>query len=139
MIRHLTELGVQFVKYALVGGSNAVFTFLLYIVFLRILGLHYLLSFSIAWILGVLLTYIINYLWVFKPEQRIRFRIRLVKYIIVYLTSYMINLFLLKSLTERTGYDPIQVQIAILPLVVAINFLGMKCWALRKANTDGAY
>ena len=136
MSRYLVDAGLQFGKYVFVGGFNAIFTFCLYFVLLRIFGLHYIISFSAAWLLGVLLTYIINYRWVFKPEQKIRFRARLAKYIAVYITSYLVNVMLLKSITERTGYDPVCVQIVILPLVVAINFLGIKYWALRKSRSN---
>jgi len=122
---------IQFNKYLFVGGLNFIFTLCIYFFFLKILKVNYLISFSVACLLGVFLTYIINFLWVFKPEQALVFRTRLKKYFVVCLASYLFNLFLLKLLKERTGIDPFIIQLFILPMVIAINFLGMKYWSLK--------
>ena len=124
------ELIRHFVKYSFVGMINAVFSFLLYFILLKIFHLHYLVSFSISWFLGVLLTYVINFLWVFKPEQKLVFKSRLLKYFVIYISSYLLNMFLLKNLTELTGGDPLLVQLFILPVVVAVNFTGIKYWCM---------
>jgi putative flippase GtrA len=122
---------LHFLKYSFVGTLNAVFTFLFYFVLLKVIRLHYLVSFSIAWLSGVLLTYIINFLWVFKPEQKLVFKSRLLKYFIIYITSYLLNMFLLKQLTEFTGGDPLLVQLFIIPVVVVVNFTGIKYWCMN--------
>jgi putative flippase GtrA len=114
-----------------VGALNAVFTFLFYFVLLKVIRLHYLVSLSVAWLSGVLLTYIINFLWVFKPEQKLVFKSRLVKYFIVYITSYLLNMFLLKQFTEFTRGDPLLLQLFIIPAVVAVNFAGIKYWCMN--------
>ena len=49
----------------------------------------------------------------------------------VYLTSYLINILLLKVLTEQTHQDPYYLQFAIIPVVMVVNFLGMKFWSLK--------
>lgn len=122
----------HFIKYLLVGGLNAAFTFLIYFLLIKVFAVHYLISFSLSWVFGVLFTYIINFLWVFKPEQKLQFKKRLFKYYLVYITSYLINLLLLKIIKESTGYDPLVVQLFILPLVIVINFCGIKYWALKR-------
>lgn len=130
------EFLLHFVKYSFVGLFNAVFTFLLFFIFLKLFHIHYLVSFSASWLLGVLATYVINFLWVFKPEDKLVFKSRLLKYIAVYLTSYLLNMFLLERLTGMTGGDPILVQLFIVPVVVAVNFTGIKYWCMsvRPAN-----
>jgi putative flippase GtrA len=122
---------LHFLKYSFVGAFNAVFTFLFYFILLKVIRLHYLVSFSVSWLLGVLLTYIINFLWVFKPEQKLVFKSRLLKYFTVYITSYLLNMFLLKQLTELTRQDPLLVQLVIIPVVVAVNFAGIKYWCMN--------
>ncbi|MCP5105625.1 MAG: GtrA family protein [bacterium] len=137
MIKHLHQIKldrqffVHLVKYGFVGAFNAVFTFIIYFVLLKIVGLHYLLSFSISWASGVLATYVINFKWVFKPEDKLVFKSRLMKYFIVYITSYVINMALLGTITESTGWDPLLAQFLIIPLVVSINFFGIKYWSMR--------
>jgi putative flippase GtrA len=121
----------QFQKYLLVGVANLAFTFLVYFYFLRILQLHYLAAFSLSWAAGLLFTYIVNYLWVFKPESTLTFRGRFTKYATVYLSSFLLNLVSLKALKEALDVDPLIIQLFLLPMVVIINFCGMKFWSLK--------
>ncbi len=111
---------------------NLFFTLAVYFIFLKLLNSHYLTAYSISWLAGVLFTYIINFIWVFKPEKQLVFRTRLTKYFIVYIASFFLNFFALKLLTEKTEWDPLVVQIFILPIIVLINFFGMKFWSLKR-------
>lgn len=131
MIKPDSLFFIHLVKYGFVGIINAVFTFIIYFVLLKVFKVHYLFSFSISWASGVLLTYVINFVWVFKPEEKLVFKSRLLKYFIIYLTSYLLNMLLLGNITEFTGWDPLLVQFFILPLVVTINFLGIKYWSMK--------
>lgn len=121
----------QFIKYLFVGGLNFIFGVITYYLFLHVVHLHYLIAFSLSWILGVLLTYIINFVWIFRPDEKLNFRARLFKYFVVYLTSYLVNIWLLKSLTDYLQQDPFYIQFGIIPIVMLINFLGMKFWSLK--------
>ena len=122
----------QFFKYVIVGIINFVFSLLLFLVLLKVFGIAYLVVFTVTWLFGILLTYVINFVWVFNPEDKIVFRKRLPKYFLVYLTSYIVNLFILRFIVENYDYDPFWVQFCILPIVVMINFFGFKYWALIK-------
>lgn len=123
---------IQFEKYLAVGLLNLLFTLVVYFIFLKLLSSHYLMAYSISWLAGVLFTYIINFIWVFKPEKQLIFRTRLPKYVIVYISSFLLNFFVLKLLTEKTRWDPLIVQMFILPAIIFINFFGMKCWSLKQ-------
>ncbi len=129
---------IHFIKYSFVGFGNLLFTLAVYFLFLKILDFHYLVAYTISWVSGLLFTYVINFLWVFKPEQKLQFKERLFKFCVVFLISFLVNFFLLKWLTQASGKDPLLAQIFILPLIVAINFTGVKYWAMRKAG-DGSY
>ncbi|MEQ8304018.1 MAG: GtrA family protein [Cyclobacteriaceae bacterium] len=122
---------IQFVKYLFVGGINFLFGLITFYIFLHIMQLNYLVAFTISWALGILLTYVINFIWIFKPTEKLVFRARLVKYVVVYLASYTINVVILKVLTDYTGSDPFYLQFGIIPIVMIVNFLGMKYWSLR--------
>jgi putative flippase GtrA len=122
---------IQFVKYIFVGGTNFFFGIAVFYLLVHIFNLNYLVAFTITWILGVLLTYTINFVWVFKPEEKFNFKSRLFKYVTIYLLSYLVNILLLKIITEKIGYDPVFVQFGLIPIVIGINFLGMKYWSLK--------
>jgi len=130
----LRETAVHFIKYSFVGFLNAIFAIIVYFLLLKILRINYLISFSISWVSGVLLTYIINFIWVFRPGDKINFKNRLWKYVLIYGVSYIINLVLLKTIVDLVQTDPFFVQLFILPMVVVINFAGIKYWALKPAK-----
>ena len=133
MIKINYEFANHFIKYNFVGFANAVFTFVIYVLFLKVLKFDYLVSFSISWISGVVFTYIINFVWVFTPESKLIFSSRFGKYFAVYLLSYSFNIFLLRLIHTNFKFDPLVIQIFILPFVVVINFSGIKYWALKKS------
>jgi len=123
---------LQFFKYGIVGGINFVFSMIVFLVLLKVLILEYKIAFTITWLFGIFLTYIINFLWVFKPEDKLEFKSRFPKYFSVYLLSYLINLVLLDVIVKSFHYDPFYTQFFILPLVVFINFFGFKYWGLKR-------
>jgi putative flippase GtrA len=131
--KHLVNkyLNVQFIKFCLVGGINFAFSMLLFLFLLKVLLLGYFIAFTITWLLGILLTYTINFVWVFKPEEKFEFKKRMPKYFLVYLFSYGVNVILLKYLVNTFEYDPFWAQFFIIPIVIVINFFGFKLWALK--------
>ena len=128
---NLNNFLIQFFKYGVVGGINFIFSLALYLFLLRVLHVRYLIAFSVTWFLGILLTYVINFLWVFKPDDKLEFKQRFPKYFLVYLTSYVANVIILRYLVEEYAFDPFYIQFAIIPLVVLINFFGFKYWSLK--------
>ena len=122
---------IHFIKYSFVGIGNFIFTLVLYIIFLNALYFRYEIAFTLSWLLGVFFTYLINFIWVFKPEEKLTFRKRLPKYFLVYISSYALNMLLLRLLVEYFSLLPLLAQMFIIPLVVFINFIGIKYWALR--------
>lgn len=121
----------HFIKYSFVGVANLFFTLVLYIIFLNVFDFRYEIAFTLSWLAGVLFTYLINFIWVFKPEEKITFKKRMPKYFLVYLASYLLNMLMLALFVENFLVDPLVSQIFILPFVVIINFTGIKYWALK--------
>ncbi len=126
------EFYTHLIKFVLVGIFNAAFTFWLYWEFLKYLNMHYLVAYPTSWFCGVAMTYVINFLWVFKPEQKLEFRRRFKKYLVVYLVSLMIGQGSIMLLHSLLPIDPFWLAFLVAPAVVVINFAGIKYWALRK-------
>lgn len=125
------EITSQFLKYGIVGLLNFILTVSLFYYLLKVVQLNYHISFTIIWIISILFTYIINFLWVFKPEDKIEFKKRFPKYFLVYFLSYLVNILLLNYLVSNFSFDPFYIQFVIIPLVILINFLGFKYWSLK--------
>jgi putative flippase GtrA len=98
---------------------------------LKVLRLNYLLSLVTSWALGMVFSYVLNFSWVFKPEQKIQFRARFFKFFLASALSVALNMLALRSIVVRTDFDPFYVQTALIPLIVAFNFSTAKFWSLK--------
>ncbi|MBA3704785.1 MAG: GtrA family protein [Bacteroidetes bacterium] len=134
IIRHfmlLNPSNIQFIKYLFVGGLNFIFGLAAFYFFLNFLSFNYLVALSITWILGVLLTYFLNFIWVFKPEDRIQFKNHFLKYFFAQLASILLNLLTLHYIVRKTNCDPFYIQMVLIPLILIFNFVTTKFWSLR--------
>lgn len=122
---------IEAIKFAIGGTANFILTFIVFTALLKILSINYLISLASAWVLGTLFSYVLNFLWVFKPEQKIQFRARFFKYYLAGLISLLTNMLLLSVIVEHNDFDPFYVQIFLIPFVVIFNFVTAKYWSLR--------
>lgn len=122
----------EFFRYLITGGLNAVLTFLVFVAGLYVLHIHYLLALIAAFLAGTVFTYVLNFVWVFRPENDFSFRRRFFKYLLPNVATFSINLAALYVLVDFLGGDPLLCQIVLMIVVVAANFLFAKYWAFRK-------
>jgi putative flippase GtrA len=127
---------IEFTRFTIVGFINFMLTFLIFFTLLKIFNVNYLISLALVWIIGILFTYFLNFLWVFKPEQRLQFKERFVKYFLSYLLSFALNIFALNYIVERTGFDPFYAQAVLVPFIVIFNFSTSKYWSLRRSSDE---
>lgn len=125
------KLKVEFSKFTVVGAVNFVFTFVLFYLMVKVFNVNYLVSLAIVSLLGMIITYSANYVWVFKTDKRLSYNGRLLKYILAGVASIAFNAIVLKFIVDRTGYDPFYVQAALIPMVVVFNFSTAKFWSLK--------
>lgn len=123
-------LRVEITRFTIVGGLNFVLTFAVFFVLLEVVHTHHLVALAAAWLLGTLFSYSLNYLWVFRPEERLAFRSRFVKYTAAGVASLLMNLAALQVVVAHFHADPFWAQCALMPFVVAFNFLTAKFWSL---------
>ena len=133
-MHQMNRLKVEFSKFTLVGSVNFIFTFVLFYFFVRVIQINYLAALVAVSLLGMILTYSLNHIWVFKPDQKLAFRGRLLKYILSGFLSISLNVWILDYVVSRTGFDPFYVQMALIPLIVIFNFSTAKYWSLRRTS-----
>jgi len=130
----MSRLKLEITKFTIVGAINFVLTFVIFFALVKIIEVNYLVSLVVASAAGVVFTYTFNFVWVFKPERKLLFRERFIKYFLASLLSIALNLFILKYIVERTGFDPFYVQTALIPLLVIFNFSTAKFWSLQSVS-----
>lgn len=131
------KLKTEVTKFTLVGAVNFVLTFVVFTGMLKILGINYLLSLAAAWLVGIIFSYVLNFAWVFKPEQKIQFKARFVRFSLASVLSISLNMLALSYIVERTDCDPFYVQMVLIPFIVVFNFATAKYWSLHRRSSDG--
>ena len=130
----MQKLKIEVTKFTLVGAANFALTFVVFTVMLKVLEVNYLVSLIAAWVVGMLFSYALNFAWVFRPEQKIQFRDRFIRFSLASSLSIALNMLGLSYIVERTDFDPFYVQMALLPFIVGFNFSTAKYWSLRPSN-----
>jgi putative flippase GtrA len=127
----MSTFKIEVTKFSIVGLINTALTFLIFILLLRVFSFNYIASLTLTWIVGILLSYCLNFSWVFKPEHRLQFNKRFAKYLFSYLLSFALNFVSLIYIIEHSNFDPLCVQAALAPLIAIFNFTTSKFWSLR--------
>jgi putative flippase GtrA len=127
---------IEATKFTLVGAANFALTFIVFTGMLKVLAVNYLLSLVAAWIVGMLFSYVLNFVWVFKPEQKIQFRSRFARFFLASMLSISLNMLVLNYIVEHTLFDPFYVQMTLIPLIVVFNFSTAKFWSLSSRSSS---
>lgn len=120
----------QFFDYILVSTLNFILTSILFYVLLKINHINYQISLTIVWFFGILITYFLNSIFVFKVKNELSYY-QFFKYITVYFASFAFNIIALKYITENTFFDPYYTQFFLIPFIILINFCGLKYFVTK--------
>lgn len=123
----MKQLKRQAFRFILVGIGSTVINYSGFFVLLKI-GINYLLSASAGFIFGVLAGFIFNKSWTFESKKSLERSF--IRYFFVYLFSLMVNVIMLKLLVDL-GNSPIYSNALLIPIIVALNFLGSKLIAFE--------
>ncbi|CAN5430202.1 N/A [soil metagenome] len=127
-----SRTSAELVKYLVTGMLNTVLTFLVYAAGLYVFRIHYLVALIAAYLVGILFSYFVNFVWVFQPEERFAFHFRFIKFLIPNAATFVVNLLMLHVIVRYWGGDPFLSQIGLAVVVVAINFMFAKFLAFRR-------
>ena len=125
------RLGVtagQFARFALVGIVSNAALFLLYLVVTQ-LGLGHKLAATLAYVLGVLQTFVFNRSWSFKHGGAAGPAFS--RYMAAYGLGYVINMAALLLLVDQAGFQHQWVQGIMIIMLAVLLFLLQKLWVFR--------
>jgi dolichol-phosphate mannosyltransferase len=125
--------GNQFVRFALVGSSGVFVNLAVYSSFIYLLHVHYLLSATISFLIAMSSNFFLNLRWTFKTHnQGIKaIRDQYLKYAMVTLISYIINIVVLWILVDFWTWHKVLAQLVAIGITTLSNFLGSKLWAFN--------
>jgi putative flippase GtrA len=108
------------------GAANSGLTYLLYLGLLKLVSYRW--AYSLSYIAGIFLSFLINALFVFRVPLRWR---RLLPYPSVYLVQYLLGLGIAHLWVERLRWDARLVPLAVLAVTVPVSFV-LTRWVLEQ-------
>ncbi|AIQ49621.1 polysaccharide synthesis protein GtrA [Paenibacillus sp. FSL R7-0273] len=118
-------LSKEFLKFVISGGINTLTTYLMYLLLLAFFD--YSLSYTLSYVSGIFLSYYLNTVFVFKEKVALG---KFLKFPIVYLVQYLVNIMMLYVLVEHlhlsTGIVPLIVIVITIPITYVLSRLIIK-------------
>ena len=116
----------EFARFLIVGAANTLSTYLLYLLLLAFFP--YLIAYSLAYCVGVVVSYFLNSYFVFRrPFSLATF----LAFPVVYLVQYGLGALILWLLVDRAGVAPQLAMAGAIGLTIPVTFL-MSRFVLRQ-------
>lgn len=126
----LKNLVKQFIKFGMVGVSNTIISIVVYNGLLWI-NVHYIIAYTIAFLISVVNAYIWNRKFVFKNPSAGRKKTFL-KVFLSYGSTFLLGMLLLYAMVQHMGISKPLAQILLLFITIPVNFLLNKLWAFNE-------
>lgn len=125
------SLIVQFLRYTVVGGVAFVADFGLLVLLTSVIGIHYLLSAALAFIVGLATNYVLSTLWVFHKRTLSNRRLEFLLFCGIGLIGLGFNELLIWLLTDGVGLHYAFSKIGATFVVYLWNFLARRFCLFR--------
>jgi putative flippase GtrA len=112
---------LQFLRFLVTGGINTALTYVLYL--LLLLLLDYLPAYSVAYVVGIALSYGLNSVFVFRQPMNWR---SLARFPLVYVVQYLLTAALLWLFVDMLGVDQRIALLAAIAVTVPVTFLAAR-------------
>jgi dolichol-phosphate mannosyltransferase len=122
----------QFIKFLIVGGLGTIITIVLLYIFTEFVGIYYIISSIFAFIIAMTHNFILNKIWTFKEKISLEFWNKYLKFVLVSISAFAVNISFLYIFTELIGIYYLLSQVLAIGVAFIINFSGSKLWAFKK-------
>lgn len=127
-------MSTQSYRFIVVGFLNTFVGLVVYALYLHIVNNSYLEALIISHIIGVAHSYLWNNKWTFQQE---RYNVKsALKFVSVYVVTFLINLFLLTILVDTIGMNKLIAQVIALFMTTLVSFIGHKYWSFRSSKNS---
>lgn len=123
---------IHLIKFCLVGGLNTLISLIIYY-FLIYIGIEYMLSTSVSYIVSSLVGYLLNKFWVFKFRET-KQNSSLFRYYIVYGSALIINMGCMYFCIHIIGTSKIIAPLLTLCVTVPYNYTLSRVWIFNEQN-----
>lgn len=121
----------QFVKFGVVGLITTTISTCINVVLLKF-DISYVVAYSIAYFIGNLASYMLNSFFVFKENLSFN---KYLKFVLVYLVSYLVGLFNIMVMVELLHIEKILATLVNVCIMTLFNFIFVKLIAFGKVQS----
>ncbi len=108
----------EFVRFLLVGAVNTATSYLLYLLLLVLLP--YLFAYSLAYCIGIVISYFLNVRFVFRQRANLR---GFFAFPLVYVIQYGLGVLILWLLVGQAGLSPAWAMMGVIVATIPVTFL----------------
>jgi len=126
----------QFFKFIIVGGLGTLLNLGLLYLFTDIFGYSIIFSGSIVFIVVSINNFVLNKVWTFKENLKERFLREYLKFIVVSLMAFSVNLIIFLFLVVYFNLWHIIAEMGAIATAFIINFTGNKLWTFHKLEQE---
>ena len=119
----------EFIKYLIFGILTTVVSVVSYTVLASFIGINYLISNLLSWIIAVLFAFITNRLYVFKSSGKLKNEI--IKFYISRMASLLIETLIMFIMVEVLNFDDLLVKIGAQFMVIILNYVLSKIFVFK--------
>lgn len=120
---------VQFLKFAMVGVSNTLITFVVYTILVKVFGVWYIGASAIGFAVGAVNGFLLNRRWTFQGHVGDAFTP--LRWFVVQGLGLLLNLLLVYLLVSDAGLDKLLGQACATVVVVVLTFFANRAWTFR--------
>ena len=121
----------QFVKFCIVGVSNVVLDFVVYIILTRFFNIYYLLANAGSFLVAVTWSFFLNKNWTFRARLGENVREKYIKFFAANVVGIIIQTLLFYMFVEKIHMHDLLGKAASIVLVVFWNFTFSKYWVFK--------
>ena len=129
-MRFLSDDIFRFIKFGLVGVLNTLINWILFIL-LNSIGVYYIISNIIAYIISTLNSYLWNSKWVFKYSGD-NIKETSFKFIVLNIIGLTLNTIILYLLVDIVGLNKLIALVITTGIVMILNYFINKLWVFKK-------
>lgn len=108
----------EFIRFLLVGAANTLLSYFIYWLLLKILP--YLFAYSLAYCIGIVISYLLNVRFVFRQDISLA---SFLTFPLVYLLQYGLGVLMLWTLVGRVGLSPELAMVGVILITIPVTFL----------------
>ena len=120
----------QFIKFAIVGLSNTIINLSIYY-FCIFIGLHYLIAYTLGFLISVCNAFFWNNKYVFVNKQETNIFKAFIKVFASYGFSFLLSIVLMALLVEICNISSLVAPIIKMMVTIPLNFFLNKIWAFK--------